>query len=529
MKKQLLVLAWVFIALAALPAADVGTSQLHWDSGPQAQQTTARQGLAQWRAFFAGEISKGNLVLDSVQADAGANMEHRRYSQFYKGIPVFGGQLVMHQKNGEWAGVNGEYYAIGTVEIPAKLSRLEAENRFKQSLSLAEPLELTRPSELCIFPVTDDDYRLAYRVSVHRGLGFSRTGLVDAVDGAVLLSFSNIKTEQAVIGVGTGYHNDQMKLALTQDASGYWMVTLDTSIRPVRQLTVDYHHSVYDSQAEIPSGSTAVFARDTNVNVHAYLGWVYDYYFTRHGRHGIDNHDMRITAYNHVFAADLSDNAFWSSDLQGMVFLDPLYTDWQIGAGLDVIGHELTHGVTDYTSKLIYQFQSGALNEAFSDIMGTAIEFNFQPPGSGFNKADWVIGEDIYPSYGSTNYLRNLANPNADQTGYGPYPCHLSQYINLPGSIDEGGVHLNSTIFAHAFYLLANGGTNPVSHLVVSAIGMEKAARVYYRAFAFYLTQSSGFLHAANALLQSAKDLFGSGSAEYGQVLQSMLAIGFTA
>jgi Zn-dependent metalloprotease len=529
MKKQSIMLLLLFWLVMALPAADMGPSLLYWDCGPQAQKMSPKQGLAEVQAFFAGEIIKGNLILEKVQTDAIANMEHRRYSQFYKGIPVFGGQMVVHQKKGEWAGVNGEYFTIRTVEIQAKLSPLEAENRFKQSLPIAEPLELTRPSELCIFPVTDDDYRLAYRVTVRRGLGFSRTGLVDAIDGAFLLSFSNIKTEQAVIGVGTGYHNDQMKLALTQDASGYWMVTLDTSIRPVLQLTMDYHHSVYDDQAEIPSGSTAVFARDTNVNVHAYLGWVYDYYFIRHGRHGIDDHNMQITAYNHVFAADLSDNAFWSSDLQGMVFLDPLYTDWQIGAGLDVIGHELTHGVTDYTSKLIYQFQSGALNESFSDIMGTAIEFNFQPPGSGFNKADWVIGEDIYSSYGSTNYLRNLANPNADQTGYGPYPCHLNQYINLPGSIDEGGVHLNSTIFAHAFYLLANGGTNPVSHLAVSAIGMEKAARIYYRAFAFYLTQSSGLLNAANALLQSAKDLFGSSSAEYGQVLQSMLAIGFTA
>jgi bacillolysin len=527
-KTWLLLLAMLWLAVA-LPAADVGQSYLYWDSGPHVRKMMSMKSLAELQVFFNAEMGKGNLVLDLVQADAMSNMEHRRYNQIYRGIPVFGGQLVIHEKNGRLAGLNGEYYTIQAVDIRPKLTSLEAEKKYMQLLDRQDPLELSAPSALCIFPVSDDEYRLAYRVSVRQGLGFSQTGLIDAGDGTLLLSFSNIKTGQAAIGIGTGFHNDQLKLVLTQDTNGYWMVTVDTSIRPVKQLTLDYHHSLDDDLSSIPSSPTGVFAKDTNVNVHTYLGWVYDYYFIKHGRHGIDDHNMQITAFNHVFADDLSDNAFWSSDLQGMVFLDPLYTDWQIGAGLDVIGHELTHGVTDYTSRLIYQFQSGALNEAISDIMGTAIEFNFQPAGNGFNKADWVIGEDIYPTYSSTNYLRNLANPNAGQTGYGPYPCHLSQYINLPGNIDNGGVHLNSTIFAHAFYLLANGGTNPISHLAVTAIGIDKAARIYYRAFALYLTQSSGFLNAANALLQSAKDLFGTSSAEYGQVLQSMLAIGFTA
>jgi bacillolysin len=320
-----------------------------------------------------------------------------------------------------------------------------------------------------------------------------------------------------------------MKLVLTQDANGYWMATEDTSIRPVKQLTLDYHHSIYDNQSTVPSSSNGVFAKNTNVNVHTYLGWVYDYYYLMHGRHGIDDHNLQITALNHVFGSSYHDNAFWSSSLKGMVFMDPLYTNWQIGAGLDVIGHELTHGVTDYTSKLIYQFQSGALNEAISDIMATVIEFHFQPAGAGFNKADYLIGEDIYPTYSSANCLRNLANPNAKTTSYGPYPCHLSQYINLSGSNDYGGVHYNCTIFGHAFYLLAHGGTNPISHRAVTSIGIAKAAQIYYRAFTHYLTQSATFLSAANALLQSAKDLYGASGAEYGQVLQSMLAIGFTA
>ncbi|MCJ7525436.1 MAG: M4 family metallopeptidase [Candidatus Aminicenantes bacterium] len=529
MKKQLLLMTWVFLAAAALPSADVGPSLLYWDNTLQSQKVSSAQSLAELRTFFDAEMGKGNLVLDLVQVDTIAKMEHRRYNQFYRGIPVFGGQLVFHEKSGRLTGLNGEYYSINAVATQPKLNSPEAEKIFMQFLAWQDTLELSEPSVLYIYPVSDDEYRLAYRVTVSQELGFSQTGLIDAFDGTVLLSFSNIKDAQAVIGIGTGYHNDQMKLVLSQDNIGYWMATDDTSIRPVKQLTLDYNHSIYNNQSEVPSSSNGVFAKDTNVNVHTYLGWVYDYYYLMHGRHGIDNHNLKIVAYNHIFSSSLHDNAYWDGTNKYMVFMDPLNTQWQIGAGLDVVGHELTHGVTDYTSKLIYQFQSGALNEAFSDIMGTIIEFHFQPAGAGFNKADWVVGEDIYPTYSSTNYMRSLANPNAKTTSYGPYPCHLSQYINLPGSNDYGGVHYNCTIFGHAFYLLANGGTNPISHRAVTSIGIAKAAQIYYRAFTHYLTSTASFVQAANALLQSAKDLYGASSAEYGQVLQSLLAVGFTA
>ena len=234
----------MFLAVVALPAANVGSSLLYWDTEPQVQQMLSVQSLAELQAFFAGEINKGNLVLDNVEADTIANMEHRRYNQFYKGIPVFGGQMIFHEKNGQLTGINGEYYSIKAVDIQPKLSNLEAEKKFMHSLSMADPLALTEPSVLYIYPVSDDEYRLAYRVTVRQGLGFSQTGLIDATDGTVLLSFSNIKTDQAVIGVGTGFHDDQMKLVLTQDADGYWMATEDTSIRPVKQITVDYNHSI---------------------------------------------------------------------------------------------------------------------------------------------------------------------------------------------------------------------------------------------------------------------------------------------
>src|SRR5262249_40334570 len=132
-----------------------------------------------------------------------------------------------------------------------------------------------------------------------------------------------------------------------------------------------------------------------------------------------------------------------------------------LAGGLDVVGHELTHGVTDYTSRLEYHDEPGALNEAFSDIMGTSIEFFFEkakPPQKGPNL---VMGEDV--TLIAPGYIRSLQNPIANGN---PDHYSLRQYIGT--KIDNGGVHVNSTIVSHAFYLAVAGGTNRVSGISVT-------------------------------------------------------------
>ncbi len=131
-----------------------------------------------------------------------------------------------------------------------------------------------------------------------------------------------------------------------------------------------------------------------------------------------------------------------------------------LSGALDIVAHELTHGVTDYTSSLIYQNESGALNEAFSDIMGTSVEFYFQQPGSGNLRADYLIGEDVFRPGG----IRSMADPQA----YGD-PDHYSR--RFTGTADNGGVHINSGIPNQAFYLAIEGGTNRTSGLSVQGVG----------------------------------------------------------
>ncbi|MGH2626698.1 MAG: M4 family metallopeptidase, partial [Anaerolineales bacterium] len=191
--------------------------------------------------------------------------------------------------------------------------------------------------------------------------------------------------------------------------------------------------------------------------------------------------------------------------------------DFLAGA-LDVVAHELTHGVTDYSSRLIYRNESGALNEAISDIMGTAVEFFYQAPGSGPLRADYLIGEDVLVPGG----IRSLPSPSVfgDRDHYS---------IRFLGAEDNGGVHINSTIVGHAYYLAVEGGTNRVSGLAVQGVGTanrEQVERVFYRAFMMLLTPAANFAQARAATIQAARDVFGSASPAERAVTQAWTAVG---
>jgi thermolysin len=193
-------------------------------------------------------------------------------------------------------------------------------------------------------------------------------------------------------------------------------------------------------------------------------------------------------------------------------------------AGLDVVGHELTHGVTGYTSNLTYLNESGALNEAFSDIMGTSIEFFFQPSGSGLMKADYLIGEDVVTAgtSGTLNGVRSMENPAL----YGQ-PDHYSK--KFVGTADNGGVHTNSGIANQAFYLAIEGGTNRTSGIRVQGVGAsnrEQIEKVFYRGFAQLMTSSANFSMARSITLQAAVDLYGLNSAPYNAVRDAWTAVG---
>jgi thermolysin len=190
----------------------------------------------------------------------------------------------------------------------------------------------------------------------------------------------------------------------------------------------------------------------------------------------------------------------------------------------DIVAHELSHGVTDFTSNLIYRNESGALNEGFSDIMAVGAENYVRATGRSQLAADYVIGEDVFTPVrgGAPTGIRSLADPGA----FGD-PDHYSK--RFLGREDNGGVHTNSTIASHAYFLAIEGGTNRTSGLAVTGVGAanrEQIERVFYRGFTSYLTPNATFAQARQATLRAASELFGDSSAAFRAVSQAWTAVG---
>lgn len=240
------------------------------------------------------------------------------------------------------------------------------------------------------------------------------------------------------------------------------------------------------------------------------LGKTYDFYKSVFNRNSVDGKGLRLVATVH-FGKNFN-NAFWNG--QEMIFGDgdgKLFTSFT--GAVDVIGHELTHGVTQFTADLDYHNQSGALNESFSDVFGSLIK---QYPNQTVDKADWLIGDGILGPIAKTHAkaLRSMADPKA---GLDPQPAKMSEYQDLPDDEmdDYGGVHVNSGIPNHAFYLVATqlGGK-----------AWEKAGAIWYNTL-LRLRHNSQFADCANTSAQVAAALYGSGSNEHKAVIGAWKAV----
>jgi thermolysin len=328
------------------------------------------------------------------------------------------------------------------------------------------------------------------------------------------------------------------------------LTTYDMGGNLTRALNVIFSGALL-SASELATDSDNVWTDIPAVDGHAHIGWTYDYYFKRHGRRGLDDRNRPIlTIINAVRRENALSvppnlfglfvtNAFWCGGCgpagAGVMYFgngfpaNLVFTstgqNWSYLAGsLDVAAHELTHGVTDSSSRLIYLNESGALNEAFSDIMGTSVEFFYQTVGAGVGQADFLLGEDSIrtPSGAGLQGIRSMVNPIA----FGD-PDHYS--IRFTGTADNGGVHINSGIPNHAFYLAVAGGTNRVSGLPVTGVGianMEQIEKVFYRAFVFLMPANSTFATARAATIQAARDLYGATGPVVNAVTQAWTAVG---
>ncbi|MBL4707317.1 MAG: M4 family metallopeptidase, partial [Flavobacteriales bacterium] len=263
------------------------------------------------------------------------------------------------------------------------------------------------------------------------------------------------------------------------------------------------------------------FWNNFNGNLDQYAGdahWgteaTYDYFLNVHNRNSIDNMGFSLISFIHYDQNYV--NAFWNG--QVMTYGDGNQTTGPLVA-LDIVGHEITHGLTEFTAGLIYRSESGALNESFSDIFGTAVEFNARS-----NRSNWSIGEDIGGAF------RSMSNPktNGDPDTYDGVNWISQNCIPTSGN-DWCGVHSNSGVQNHWFYLLVNGGmgvNDATDSFNVAGLGMSKAEKIAFRNLTVYLSPSSNYDDARFYAIRSAIDLYGACSPEVESTTNAWYAVG---
>jgi Zn-dependent metalloprotease len=506
---------------------------------------TSADGLRVWDDTVTRMARSGNLRLQRTVSDTLLpGRTHERYAQTFEGLPVYGADMTRQTSNGLTVSVFGTMYSGIDLDTTPALGVADAAAIVARESGVA--LGPARQPELLVYPL-DGGYRLAYRArafSLEGGTEF----FIDANTGAVIVRLDAVQ-RQTAIGHGAGVLGDEKKMSVTPLGGAF---IAEDGLRPPGLLTFDMKGNLirtinflngfgFLGVSDVGASSNNVWSDPVVVDAHAYSGYVYDYFYRRFGRKSVDNQDL--TLINVVHPVSRGDFASQDPSVQGAFYLNASYygggimlygeglpssltiggQQWNYLAGaLDVVGHELTHGVTDYSSGLIYAGESGALNESFSDMMGTAVEFFYQPPGEGPLHADYLCGEDVVTPGG----IRSLANPAA----YGQ-PDHYSRRLIAPPEDDNGGVHTNSGIPNQVYYLAIEGGVNRTSGQSVQGVGpanREQIEKVMYRAFTELMPASATFSVARAATIQAARDLYGSGSNAERAITQAWDAVGIS-
>lgn len=489
--------------------------------------------LRDWDRRVTAAVRAGDLRRRSVQADTLiAGRAHERFDQYFRGVRVYGADLARQRNTlGQTVSLFGTLYDNIAIDTTPALAQAAAKRRI-EALGGAELGESRQP-ELLVLPLDEGGFALVWHERVlSPAAGTLMAYFIDADTGALVKARNELRTQSAV-GRGTGVLGDEKKMSVSPSSSRF--IARD-ELRPPDVLTFDMKGNVNRVlsflNGQISLNTNDLAADDDNVwtdaaavDAHAYAGFTYDYFFKRFGRRGLNDANSRLISLVHpVRRQDITTsspfiiglfylNAAYFGD-GVMVYGEGLpagftaggqYWDYVSGA-LDIVAHELTHGVTEYTSDLIYQNESGALNEAFSDMMGAAAEFYFQERGSGNLRADWLMGEDVIRPGG----LRSMSNP----ASYGD-PDHYS--VRFTGTGDNGGVHINSSIANLAFYLAIEGGAHPRTGAAVQGVGFtnrEQIEKVFYRAVTQLMPASTNFSQARAITLQAARDLYGAGAVE---------------
>ena len=441
--------------------------------------------------------AKEKLLVKDVVKDRNGTT-HTRYERTFDGMPVLGGDLVVHTSaNGKTKGVT---------------RATEAEIKVATGKGTLAEKAAPEGARKVVWAVTGKP-TLAYE-KVVKGTAEDGTPqklhiITDAASGKKLFQFDDVKT-----GTGESQYNGTVEIGTKQGSNGYELTddergghstyTLENGQSSQGKLLTDDDDHWGDGTVNDPNtaGVDAAYG--------AQLTW--DYYQKVHGRDGIKGDGQGATSNVHY--GNNYVNAFWDDSCFCMTYGDGAGNAAPLTA-LDVAAHEMSHGVTSATADLWYYGESGGLNEATSDIFASAVEFysnTDEDPG------DYLIGEKIDIN-GDGTPLRYMDQPSKDGIS-------LDYWSENADNVD---VHYSSGIANHFFYLLAEGSgqkeingvqydSPTVDGKEVTGIGLDKAEQIWFKALAEYMTSTTDYKDAREATLNAAADLYGEGSEEYQSV-----------
>lgn len=439
-------------------------------------------------------------------ADENTGTYHFKLEQVYDGIPVFlGGQTLSLDEDNNVTSYFGKVVPnlseenINTDNLISEADAIElAKASIESKIGTVEKYDAEIDTEQYIYEHNGEFYN-TYLVTASTSkpeVGFWHY-FIDANSGNIVDSY-NAAHNVTAFGVGVFGERQKFEASLTDGLFG-----LHDQTRGLGVLTFDNN----ENDALVTSISK-MFTDGAAVDAHANAQKTYDYFIRTFNRNSVDDNGQQLLSRVHV--GDNWNNASWNGVYMSYGDGDGIRFN-NLAGGLDVAAHEMSHGVIQHTANLIYRNESGALNESFADIFGAMVD-----------RDDWVIGEDIMAN--NTIGLRSLEDPAVliENRTQAPYPDHWSK--RYEGTLDSGGVHINSSINNKAAYLVSEGGEH--YGVTVEGVGREATEQIFYRSLSHYLTRSSDFNMMRAAAIQAASDLYGTNSAAVDAVKQAYNAVG---
>ncbi|MCG7208338.1 M4 family metallopeptidase [Streptomyces arenae] len=477
---------------------------------------SARQGTAA-TARTIGLGAKEKLVVKDVVKDNDGTL-HTRYERTYDGLPVLGGDLVVHTPPASLAAgtVSTTFNNKHTIKVASVSPTVTKAAAATKALTAAKALDATKAttdSARKVIWAGTGTPKLAWETVVG---GFQDDGtpsqlhvITDATTGKELYRYQAIKS-----GTGNTQYSGTVSLSTTLSGSTYQLYdttrgghktyTLNNGTSGTGTLMTDSDDvwgTGSGSNTQTAGADAAYGAQET-----------WDFYKNTFGRSGIKNDG--VAAYSRVHYSTAYVNAFWDDDCFCMTYGDGTSSTHAL-TSLDVAGHEMSHGVTSNTAGLNYTGESGGLNEATSDIFGTGVEFY---ANNSTDVGDYLIGEKIDIN-GDGTPLRYMDKPSKDGSS-------ADSWYSGVGNLD---VHYSSGPANHMFYLLSEGsGTKTINGVTytsttsdgvaVAGIGRAAALQIWYKALTSYMTSSTSYSGARTAALNAAAALYGTSSTQYAGV-----------